>query len=333
MTVWYKINPNRFTYRELWRAARRRPWPFAKAVCRKWFNVPYRATIGFAFPETLEFVDYQQLPERPRQSLGDMILQAEKLGFRFLFCWQRSTLGETKDYSAVLLSQDESTLASAMWVTAGSPNASTRFALGSRGEGRRLITSNSDHVIDGPPEIKQLHFPGKSIDEIATLHSLRIDRRGLEQIQNVTEREAVGRIIENQQCTLAFNLARGVYVPLTQEEVERLSGPVTAEVVAESANPFRAPREDDTVTRESHIASPIANRSWQAPVIAGFVVAALIAEFDSWNNGFDVLRMHLFTWLYICIAYVAWPVAIGMVGAAVGLAVWFIRRAFWRLIP
>ncbi|HUY89855.1 MAG TPA: hypothetical protein VMV10_14060 [Pirellulales bacterium] len=338
MTVWYKVNPNRLTYGELWRLARHRAWPFAQAVYRKWFNVPFPATSGFAFPESLELVEFQKLPGRAREVLGEIISQAENLGFRPLFCWQRSTLGEIKDYSAVLLSADGTTLGAAIWVTAGGRNASASFVAGSRCEERRLITSNSTYTIDGPPELEKLHFPGKSIDEIVALHALRLDRRGIERIQRATETDAAERILENQQRTLAFNLARGVYEPMTQEEIDWLSGTMTRVGAAAENNPYQAPQYLDEIRpaikhNEKPQPAPPAppNRpppkdTWWGATGGGFVAGMLggmillqnqipysvYKAVEQWETDFGMV--------------LSLPFLMGLLGGAVSFAAWLRRR-------
>lgn len=332
MTVWYKVDHNRFMYRELWRLSGRRLWPFALAVYRKWFNVQMPATSGFAISESLELVDLQLLPDRPREVLVALISQIERNGLRFVFCLKCPELGGFDGFTAVLISADGMVLGNANWTKVhGAETAS--FVLGSRSGVRRLLTGNEAHGADSPPQFDIWHLPGKSIDELVAIHAKRLDRLGRDRVLLATEADIVPRILENQKRHQAFNVARGVYVRMTQEEVDRLSGIITADVVAETGNPFQAPRGDEIQTYRSHVPPPNTKRTWQRPTITGFIFAAAMAEVYSLNDGFDVMRIHLYTWLYICVAYVAWPFAVGLIGASVGLAIWLIHRAYWRLSP
>jgi hypothetical protein len=244
MTVWYKIDPTRLTYRELWRLSGRGLLPFARAVVRKWFKIQPPAKSGYQFRTTLDLLELAALPERPREVLGAIVSQAERHGFRFVFCHGALALGDIAGCSAVLMSADGMTFANAIWVRTGRREEAS-FILGSRTESRLLFTGNHTHGLDAPPEFDVWRLPGKSIDELVAIHAQRLDRLRRERVLPATEADVAARVIENQQRTLAFQLARGVYVPMTPEEVERLSGVVTATLVAESGNPFQAPREDE----------------------------------------------------------------------------------------
>lgn len=242
MTVWYKVDPNRCTYGELWRSSGRGSLPFAQAVYRKWLNRRLPATSAFAIPESPELVEVQSVPERPREVLGAIISQAERHGLRFAICLKDLNLGNVMHYLAVLLSADGATLGNVAWVMADHVEEAS-FGLGSRVGDRRLLTQNDPYRSDSPPEFDVWHLPGKSIEELVAIHASRLDRLGRERVSLASEDDIVARVIENQRLYHAFNLARGFYVPLTQEEVERLSGIVTADIIDESGNPFQASRK------------------------------------------------------------------------------------------
>ena len=337
MTVWYKINPNRFTYRELWRTSGRGLWPFARAVWRKWFDIQLPPTSGFSLPDSLEFVDLDSLPERPRERLRRMIAIVERHEFRFVFVLKDRHLGDTEEYAAVLISADGLSLANLFWWKIGAQDG-FNLVLGSRTQTRRLLTDACPRGADAPPGFDVWNGPGKSIrtDELIAQHFRRLDRLGREQILPATESDIAARIIENQSQRRAFDLARGVLVPMTQEEIERLSGPVMAEVVAEGANPFRAPREDEAASPSSIIPTTLPG-TWQGSVMAGFFVGFVLMEivglasFDP--QDLEDMRKPDGAWFHLFTLFVAWPFLIGAFCAGIGLAVWIIRRVLWRWIP
>ncbi|HUY89854.1 MAG TPA: hypothetical protein VMV10_14055 [Pirellulales bacterium] len=335
MNTWYKLNPNRFSCRELWRMSGRGPWPFAQAVWRKWFNVQTPPTSGFAFPDSPQFVELDSLPDRPREVLRAAIAAVERHGFRFVFCHKVLYLGDIADCTAVLISADGMSLANVGWLKIGAGEG-TSLGLGSRTQTRRLLTHSEPRRADPPPDFDIWHLPGKSIDDLILAHSQRLDRLGRENILPATEADIAARIIENQGLYRAFNLARGVYEPMTQAEVDRLSDVVMADVVAETGNPFQAPREDVGAAPSSIIPTTLPG-TWQGSVIGGFVVGAIFMEVVGLAS-YDPQDMEDMgelggAWLYLFLMFVAWPFVIGAFCAAVGLAVWLIRRIFWRLIP
>ena len=337
MTVWYKINPNRFTYRELWRTTGRGLWPFARAVWRKWFDIQLPPTLGISLPDSVEFVDLDSLPERPRERLRRMIAVVERHNFRFVFCHQQAHLGDYDDYIAVLISADRLSLANLFWLKSGAQEG-TNLVLGSRTQTRRLLTDGQSRGADAPPGFDVWHRRGESIRiaELIAQHSRRLDRLGREQILPATESDISARIIENQNLYRAFDLARGVLVPMTQAEIERLSGPVMAEVVADGENPFRTPHEDAGSSPSSIIPMTLPG-TWQGSVMAGFFVGFVfmeivgLANYDS--QDLEAMRKLGGAWLYLFMLFVAWPFLIGAFCAGIGLAVWIIRRVFWRWIP
>lgn len=330
MTVWYKVNPNRLSYRELWRMSGRGLWPFAKAAWRKWFNIQLPRTSGFAIPQTPELVDLDSLDERPRDLLRPLISAVERHGFRFLFCHRRPRLGNLEEYVAILIGADGLSLANVGCVKIGAA-VGTSLALGSRTQTRRLITDSAPRSADPPPDFDIWHLPGKSIDDLVRAHFKRLDRTGRENILPAAEADVAARMLENQALYHAFHLARGVHVPMTPAEVEWLSGPVTAELVADGGNPYRAPQADHAFA-SPRVGGAQASRTWVAPVAIGFLFGAVVMEILAIAN-YDPDIAKDEPGGYFCFLFLFSPFVFGAVCGGVGLAVWLIRRIFRRLIP
>jgi hypothetical protein len=329
MTIWYKTDPTRFNYRELWRLSGRGLLPFARAVYRKWFKIRSPAKFGHQFRATLDLLELQALPERPRKVLGAIIVQAERHGFRFVFCHRALAIGDIAVCSAVLMSADGQTLANAIWVRTGRREEAS-FVLGSRTESRLLLTGNHPHLFDTPPEFDVWHLPGKSVAELVAIHAERLDRLGRERVLPATEADVATRIIENQQRTLSFQLARGVHVPMTPEEVERLSGVVTATLVAESGNPFQAPREDQPEPIDMPSAAP--NSNLRTSMMGGFAGGVFFGEVLGLVSLRDALRQGLTTWELVFGFFILFPALLGAAGASLGFASWFLSRVFRRFV-
>jgi hypothetical protein len=258
-------------------------------------------------------------------------MQAERHGFRFVLCHTSCSLGDISGFAAALLSADGTTLGQATWVRTGR-REETGFFLGSRGEGRMLLTGNQPHRIDSPPEIESWHMPGKSVDELVAIHAGRLDRLGRERVQRATEADVAARIVEGRQRIHAFQLARGIHVPMTQEEVDRLSGVVTANVMAESGNPFQAPREDQPEPIAEPSAAP--KGGWRTSPAIGYVAGAVFGEalaLARFSEAFGKGAMP--TWKLVFILFILFPALLGAIGASLGLAIWFLGRVFRRLVP
>ena len=223
MTVWYKVDSNRFSYRELWRLSGRGLAPFAQAVLRKWFGLPRPVIYGHAFPETLDLVEFSAIPDRPRQVLGAMISQAERHGFRLALCHKSRSLGDLVGYAAALWNAEGTPIASAIWVRAGRREEAT-FSLGSRCDGRFILTDNQVRRIDSPPEFDCRHLPARSIDELVAVHAGRLDRLGRERVLRATEAEVAARMLEGRRRIHEYQRGRGIHVLMTQDEIDRLSG-------------------------------------------------------------------------------------------------------------
>lgn len=329
MTIWYKTDPTRLTYRELWRLSGRGLLPFARAVVRKWFKIRSPAKFGHQFRATLDLVDLQALLDRPREALGAVVSQAERHGFRFVFCHTSCSLGDISGFAAALLSADGTTLAQATWVRTGR-REETGFFLGSRSEGRMLLTGNQPHRIDSPPEFESWHLPGKSVDELVAIHAGRLDRLGRERVLRATEADVAARIVESRQRIHAFQLARGIHVPMTPQEVERLSGVVPATLVIESGNPFQAPREDQPEPIDMPSAAP--NSNLRTSMMGGFVGGVFFGEVLGFVSLRDALRQGLTTWELVFGLFILFPALLGAAGASLGFASWFLSRVFRRFV-
>ena len=328
MTVWYKVDSNRFTYRELWRLSGRGLAPFAQAALRKWFDVPRPLVYGYAFPETLDLVEFSAIPDRPRQVLGDMISQAERHGFRLALCHKSTTLGDLVGYAAALWNADGTPIGSAIWIRAGRREEAT-FSLGSRCDGRFILTDNQIRRIDPPPEFDCRHLPGKSIDELVAIHADRLDRLGRERVLRATAAEVAARVLEGRRRIHEYQRARGIHVLMTQDEIDRLSGVVIASLVAESGNPYQAPQEGEA----GGIAALSAKKSnWQTSMAGGFGGGVISAEIVALISLRDALRQGLTTGELLFAYFLFFPILLGVLGAGLGLAIWLVGRIIRRFV-
>lgn len=330
MNEWYRVDPNRFTCRELWRLSGRGLLPFALALYRKFFNVQLPVKYGYAFPPTLQLIELSRLPDRPGEALGTVMSIAERHGFRFVFCQQGITLGDTLGFSMVLVNSDGMTFGNATWVKTAAREEAT-FVVSSRVEDRLLLTSNEPRRIDYPPEFDIWHLPGKSIDDLVEIHWKRINKVSRSRLQPAVADQAVQRVLANRQRYHEFQRARGVHAPMTREEVERLSGITARNHTLAGDNPYQAPQEDESEA-DSVGPSVAGRKSWQTSLGAGFLGGAIFGEAIALVQLQVPLAEPFSRWELTFGLFVAFPLMLGIIGGGIGLAAWVARFAFWRLV-
>jgi hypothetical protein len=229
MAVLYKVDKRKRTYGELWRIQ----WPhvdgFLIAALCKLLGIPQRCTFGIRRPEVLHQHEPRDVPRLVRQRQADMIRACEELDFAFQFFASDALVGaRVKAYTAAMLHAEGLIWATAITALVGAGGNEraqpTRFNCFSRlPDGRHVVTS--DHVwrlTPNPADLPEF-LVGAPPDAVVARHDERIAESSLRPV-GVREDELAGVILSREQRHVDYQVVRGVYVPMTEEEIDRIGG-------------------------------------------------------------------------------------------------------------
>jgi hypothetical protein len=229
MDLLYKVDSRRRTFAEHWRIQ----WPkvdrFLVAAFCKLVGIPQRCTFGIRRPEALDLHEPSEVPRTVRERLASTIGACAELGLAFqLYASVDATVGSrVKAYMAAMLDAEGLMWASAIAarVKRGSnervqPVKLTCFSR--LPDGRYVVTS--DHQGKLTPHAGDLreHLVGRPPDAVVARHYRRIDEPALRPVA-VRPDELAGVILEREQRHVDHQVERGVYVLMTEEEIDRIT--------------------------------------------------------------------------------------------------------------
>lgn len=223
--TYYKLHGGRLTVAEYWRICSR--WQgFLYAVALKPFG-GFRFTFSIARPEEPNIVRLDDLPAAVRDRLRDPVEGFERAGLKLVF-YQRPLVLERDRLGAgaVLLGHGGEVIGMVAlaghrgrWAT--ELNCTTHLT-----GGRECVSTTSRERFRVLPHITAFRYPGLKPEALCDRH-----RENLARMETAGHfptrftREQLPRVIlEAQQRYVDFHAARGVFVPMTEEEIDRLRG-------------------------------------------------------------------------------------------------------------
>jgi hypothetical protein len=230
MAVLYKVDSRRRTFAEHWRIHRPNVHGFLVAAFCKLLDIPQRCTFGIRRPEELDLHEPSDVPRAVRERLADTVAACEDLGLDFQFYASVDATVNTrvKAYTAAMLDAQGLIWASAIaTLLRGGSNErvqTVKLNCFSRlPDGRYVVTS--DHVWRTTPHPGDVpvFLPGASPDAVVAAHYRRIHEPAQRPV-GVREDELAGVILGREQRHVDYQVERGLYVPMTEEEIDRITG-------------------------------------------------------------------------------------------------------------
>jgi hypothetical protein len=219
--MFYKINMAALQLRELWRLT---PW-IALPVVLVW-KLLGRTTgtlqYGYWFDDNVVRIDWKKMAPMARHALQEFVAVAEKLGARFMFCYQTVSVGDTEGYAVALLHPDATAWVGATWVRAVHRVESVHFVSTTFQDGAVLSTSSGRKRLDTPAGITVIRLPGASVEELFARHRQELATCSDRQPVILDENGLVALIAQTRRLLAENFIQRGVWVPMTDDEVVEL---------------------------------------------------------------------------------------------------------------
>jgi hypothetical protein len=230
MSVYYKVDSRKRTYAEHWRIQ----WPnleaFLVAAFCKLLGIRQRHTFGMRRPESLDLHEPSAVPRLVRDRLADIIRECDDLDLPFQFYSSVDVMigSRVKAYTAAMLHPQGLCWATAIAVLVRGKNGEevrpVRFNCFSRlPDDRYVVTSAHEWRITPHPDDLLEHLVGAWPDAVVARHLVRIEEPALRPLA-VRQGELDQVILTREQRHVDYQVERGVFVPMTPEEVERATG-------------------------------------------------------------------------------------------------------------
>ncbi len=212
------MDSTRISFSEYWR------WkpgiPFLILATLKILRRRFPAKVALPVVVTVEVVDPQAQQPELLGALAEPIKACESAGRTLRLWYKMPTIGPIEGLAAALVSRDGYSVATALAAQADSAQREVKLVLVSRlRNGRFLTTGPGNSLLDPPPEVDALRIPGASYARLIEAHDRRVDsRRG-----DLAPCGDVRELLRNhEQRAIDANVARGVYVPASPQEVAML---------------------------------------------------------------------------------------------------------------
>ena len=219
MTEYYRIDGQALTYAEYWRMS---PgvFGFTIAAFLKLIRCPMSFTFSIPRPDALTFVEQADVPGWVRRRWEHAMDVCQDEGLRRQFFYTVPTLEDYREgYVASFLFPDR--LAGAALIAVAHKNKrKTSFSCVSRLPGRQyLITSDQRLQMEQHPDDEVVRLVGALPEDILDRHREEIARPDTRPVP-LDPADWPRFVLEREQRHIDYHRVRGVYVRMTEDEVE-----------------------------------------------------------------------------------------------------------------
>lgn len=195
-------------------------------VCLKFLRIRIPVTFAIADSRHFQRITPHDLSERVREKIKPIADQALALNLKYAFSYWLPTVGTIEGAAAAFFSEDGRNvllIAYARTWTKVAVDEKASFAFLSRlANGTALVTSGAKGDLDGPPHILGEAHPGRPMQEVFQRHLARLNDADSSAVTVHDPDQLEQMLREHEEENFAFNIERGVYVPVSQGELARL---------------------------------------------------------------------------------------------------------------
>jgi hypothetical protein len=192
-------------------------------------RAPVRSAV--CHEDEIRALQAEEVPDAALTRLQPLVDEFEQIGARLAFYQAARATGNLEGYSAVLLPSEQNAVIVAAWSrtqTRGRGKERAGCAMTSLLEnGTCFCTSNQPALFNSPPQLTIRRWNGATPTELARQHQ-RAKARSNSPVTLVPDAERAKKVLlELKRSIFEWNVSRGVWVPLTPEELDRLQIPAS----------------------------------------------------------------------------------------------------------
>jgi hypothetical protein len=215
-----RLDGSKLTLAEYWRLCPE-PVSFLIVLVRLWLGWPPRFHFVIPRPERLTRVSFEELPRSARSSLEPAVLRLEEAGLWLAFS-HRSEVPEPHrlGVAAILLDPKQETYVAVMFVQERMAQRQEVCCVSLLTDGTRAGTTTTRQTFEPDPLYRVDRQPG--LDPVTLLqrhreHLARLACAGLFS-QKLTLARLEEAVLKAEQRFVDFHAARGIFVPMADEE-------------------------------------------------------------------------------------------------------------------
>lgn len=225
----YTIDSRRRTYAEHWRLSAPSFRRFLAAAACKLLGIRQPSSFGVRRPDGLEFHSPPDVPASVLEALTAGVARGADVGLAFQFYASVNAVigGRAKGYLAAMLHRDGRAWATAMavWVWNRAPvriQPAKFNCFSLLPDERYLVTSDHSWKLEPNPGDLVENLVGSSVAEVADRHARRAAESEAAPVL-IRPADLAGVILTREQRHLDYQVGRGIYVPMSAEELERIN--------------------------------------------------------------------------------------------------------------
>jgi hypothetical protein len=228
-TCWtyYRTDTTRLTFQELWRISSRLP-VFLSACLKKIFGLRGPARWAVQHEDSIIVLKPEELPGPCLTALIPLVDEFEQLGARMAFYHTVPALGNLESYAAVLLCAENNGFIVVVWTRAwiSQPGKETCACVvtSQLQDGTFFSTTDRPRTFNEPPEFRIGRYRRATPTELAERHQQALRQSELSPVPIRDAEKAKQVLLAGRRRLYEWHVQRGVYVPLTAEELDSLVG-------------------------------------------------------------------------------------------------------------
>jgi len=223
--IYFRTDITRLTFVELWRISSR-PRVFLTGCVHKLLalRTPVRSAVGH--DDEIHALQAEEVPDAVLGLLQPLVEEFQQIGARLAFYQMARAVGNLEGYSAVLLAMENNAVIVGAWSRAqvrGSRSERAGCLITSQLEdGNYFCSSNQPALFHVPPQFRVRRSRDATPTELARQHQHALAESDSAAIP-IEDGEAARKVLLAVKCRIfEWNVSRGVWVPLTSEELDRL---------------------------------------------------------------------------------------------------------------
>lgn len=222
--VYYATNTRRATLGELLRMSPPGIPGKLTAILVKVLQLQIQPQMGMALYDA-RLVPFSEIPEL-YEYFSKQIDSLEGLGFHQAAALRMPMVGGGSCCSLAFLGRDSLVYANIVYSRAladGRAYGESGVSFVSRGDSAVWATTSMNRLLDSPACIRIIYCPGCSVERLLETHINHISAVTPRDLKHLSAGDLCSALLEVETMVADFNIARGVFRPLTDAEVANLS--------------------------------------------------------------------------------------------------------------
>ncbi|MFO0918762.1 MAG: hypothetical protein U0872_10665 [Planctomycetaceae bacterium] len=225
-TVYYATDVTKLSFQEIWRIN----YPNLRRILAL-LVIKIRGEqlpISYGVSDlNFQFFPGHELPPHVSEIQKEAVQELVSEGFSLCFAHTVPTIGPLDGYTIDLIDQRKSTLGMVVYsysrVGGGCIKEFVVSLVTRLSDGRIISTTNGRRRLNAPPGIEPMYFTGASVKQVISMHAARLTKISRLESQVFSDDTTLqDLILEISARNIAYHRQRGVFVSLSESDVDRL---------------------------------------------------------------------------------------------------------------